>query len=143
MHTPALSQMPLSVVAAYQKLFGPVPPNTFTYEVTMTVSEAWKGVNTTRVKVIHNQETNVCGYMFREGGKYLVYATDEGDYLRTRICFGTLLPVDKAMQDLAFLAQRPTVPLAAAHESSFAASSVVAGLVLGGLLWYRHRQKKS
>ena len=56
--------------------------------ITFRVETIWKGAKTTRIIVRTNNQGKACGYIFKHGEKYLVYAYDDGA-LRTSICTRT------------------------------------------------------
>ena len=59
-------------------------------EVVFEVKKVWKGVDEAKVSVFTSSQSSACGYSFREGRTYLVYA--EGDAqqrLMTSICSRT------------------------------------------------------
>lgn len=70
------------------------------YTVTFEVSEAWKGVRDPILKVNTAGNSAICGYAFKNGQDYLVYATKEPGYdLRVSLCSRTQ-PLDQAAEDL-------------------------------------------
>lgn len=61
-----------------------------TVEVVFEVRKAWKGVNHQRVSVFTSSQSAACGYGFKEGRTYLVYAHgDEAEKLMTGLCSRT------------------------------------------------------
>jgi hypothetical protein len=72
-------------------------------DVTLQVSEVWKGPQRETLEVITERADGVsCGYPFEEGQEYLVYASGKGEPFETDICSGTT-PLSKAEEDLALL----------------------------------------
>ncbi len=66
--------------------------------VTFEVKKMWKGAKSETMVVRTNNQGKACGYVFRQGEQYLVYAYDEG-MLRTSICTRTA-EVKSAAEDL-------------------------------------------
>jgi hypothetical protein len=67
------------------------PSNLFgTVEVIFEVKKVWKGVDETRVSVFTSSQSSACGYGFKEGRTYLVYAHGSAEErLATSICSRT------------------------------------------------------
>lgn len=112
------------------------------------VSETWKGTTAGRVTARTADNEAACGYGFRTGVEYLVYADPGGDQLQVSLCSRTV-PVAQAGADLGALgpgtvAQQATATPAgpaAIDPQPFprrlayvAAALVVAVLALGGAL---------
>lgn len=70
--------------------------------VKFSVEQAFSGVTTTEVEVFTGRGGGDCGYGFRVGQRYLVYAHHYQDKLTTSICTRTR-PFSQATEDLAFL----------------------------------------
>lgn len=71
--------------------------------VSFRVSEVWKGPQQETLEVITPRADGVsCGYPFKEGQEYLVYAYDKGESFETDICNG-IHALTKADEDLALL----------------------------------------
>jgi hypothetical protein len=70
--------------------------------VTFSITRTWKGVAEEKVEVLTGTDDGNCGYKFKVGSTYLVYASgatvDEKTQLSTGICHRTR-PVDKADED--------------------------------------------
>lgn len=66
------------------------------YDVTLQVQEAWKGVEDNLIKVHTGMGGGDCGFSFREGEDYLVYASLVNGELQVYICSltGTLEGAD-------------------------------------------------
>lgn len=77
-------------------------PMAVLFEVTST----WKGVNETQVLIYTATSSASCGFNFRLGGKYLIYAYGENEKgeLITGICDRTAL-ISEATEDLAVLGE--------------------------------------
>jgi hypothetical protein len=59
-------------------------------EVVFAVEKVWKGVDEARVSVFTSSQSSACGYGFKEGRTYLVYAHGNADRrLATSICSRT------------------------------------------------------
>lgn len=72
--------------------------------ITFKVERMWKGLRAARIEVRTDNRGKACGYRFRQGERYLVYAYDDGD-LRTSICTRTSA-AKMAAGDLKKLAKR-------------------------------------
>jgi len=69
-------------------------------EVTLKVEKVWKGEPKEIIKVHTAGSTAACGYPFKKGETYLVYAvSDEADPIRVSLCSRTA-PVGRAKEDL-------------------------------------------
>lgn len=76
-------------------------------EVTLRVKKLWKGDPKEIIEVHTAGSSAACGYPFKVGETYLVYAvSDEADPMRVSLCSRTA-PVDQAKEDLSFLG-KPT-----------------------------------
>jgi hypothetical protein len=53
--------------------------------ITFRVEKIWKGNKAEKIIVLTNNQGKACGYHFKKGERYLVYAFADGD-LRTSIC---------------------------------------------------------
>lgn len=111
--------------------------------VTLTVTNSWKGVNTTQATVLTAPFTDSCGFPFVEGDEYLIYAYKLNNSWITSTCTGTSL-ITNQHSDLAFLATQPTLPL----TTPFPWSTIICGLALftvvalSGLGWHTWRKRK-
>lgn len=70
--------------------------------VTFNVSEIWKGPDYRTLVVTTARDGVSCGYSFKQGEEYIVYAYEEEDKLSTNICWRTGLIAD-AGEDLQVL----------------------------------------
>jgi len=79
-----------------------------TATATMRVSEVWKGTKQETLEVSTPASGAACGYPFKEGQEYLVYAYGKRD-LKVNLCSGTK-PLSKAGADLTVLGdgEKPT-----------------------------------
>ncbi|HXQ69139.1 MAG TPA: carboxypeptidase regulatory-like domain-containing protein [Pyrinomonadaceae bacterium] len=75
--------------------------------VKFSVEQAYSGVTTTEVEVFTGRGGGDCGYGFKVGQRYLVYAYRYQDKLSTSICSRTQL-FSQATEDLAFLGTLPS-----------------------------------
>lgn len=73
-----------------------------TLEVTLNVQEAYRGVSSKKVVVSTNRSEAACGFPFKIGEQYVVYATEYNGKLFTSICQRTL-PLKVAHKDLEYL----------------------------------------
>jgi hypothetical protein len=76
-------------------------------EVSLRVTQAWKGVSTETVRVRTRKDTAACGVAFEVGHSYLVYAnqstTSESSIPLEVLRCGRTLPAEDAEQDFAQL----------------------------------------
>lgn len=87
-------------------------------QVKFKVDRFWKGLTSRHVVVGTWSQSAMCGYGFREGDNYLVYAhIDSQGKLQTNLCSRTRLEVD-ADEDLAVLGEG-TVPSAPEPDAFF------------------------
>lgn len=71
-------------------------------DVTLTVQEAYKGVSSKEVVVSTNRAESACGFPFKMGEQYVVYANEQKGKLFTSICQRTL-PARIVTKDLEYL----------------------------------------
>lgn len=76
-------------------------------QVRFTVERVWRGNAADSVTVMTGAGGGDCGYNFRKGRKYLVFASEHEGRLWTNICSPTK-PLDRAAQDLEYLANAAT-----------------------------------
>ena len=96
--------------------------------VTLRVSEVWKGTDQRTLEVRTPSQGSACGYAFKEGQEYLVYASGKQD-LKVSLCSATK-PLSKAGADLAVLGngEKPKNDDDALNDTS---GVVPAGAVVG------------
>jgi len=123
-------------------------PVTWTFEA----HEIWKGKVASTIKVTSAQSSASCGYEFKEGARYIVYARSTGDSLDVSLCSRTVLQT-AAASDLAELGSGSIPPKPAGDGGT--ASNVnqlvtVLGLLLAiavavyaGIRIKRHQNHKS
>ena len=70
--------------------------------VKFSVEQSYLGVSGTEIEIFTGRGGGDCGYRFKIGQRYLVYATQYENKLVTSICFRTR-PFNSATEDLAFL----------------------------------------
>jgi hypothetical protein len=59
-------------------------------EVIVEVDTAWKGIESSAVSVFTSSHSSACGYAFKKGTSYLIYAnSDDKKRLITTICART------------------------------------------------------
>jgi len=80
-----------------------------TLKVTITVQEAFKGVDAKKLVVRTASSEAACGFPFKKGEQYLVYATEWKGQLYTSICQRTR-PARFATEDLAYLRKMQSLP---------------------------------
>ncbi|WP_171056068.1 hypothetical protein [Paenibacillus sinopodophylli] len=97
------------------------------------VSEVWKGHVAPKIEVLTAGSEDSCGYTFKEGERYLVYARATGAALEVNLCSGTLLRSD-ADSHIAQLGSGslPPQPLSAEEQEgeSFPRSLVIFILIV-------------
>ena len=70
--------------------------------VRFSVDEAYRGVQGRTVEVFTNPNTASCGYPFKQGQRYFVYAQrDKDGKLREWLC-GPTVRLEEATRDLAY-----------------------------------------
>ncbi|HEV2843295.1 MAG TPA: hypothetical protein VG477_00500, partial [Thermoanaerobaculia bacterium] len=74
----------------------------FSRRVRLKVEEAFKGTASREVVLYTGWGGGDCGYEFRRGSRYLVYANGSGDWLYTGICRATK-GIEKAAGEIAIL----------------------------------------
>lgn len=60
-------------------------------KATFEVNQVWKGHVTSRIEVITALHEDSCGFNFKEGERYIVYASSSGSALETGLCSGITL----------------------------------------------------
>jgi hypothetical protein len=70
--------------------------------VTLQVSEVWKGPQTETLEVTTPRDGATCGYNFKEGQEYLVYAYGKEEALKVDLCSQTR-PLSRADEHLRVL----------------------------------------
>jgi hypothetical protein len=76
--------------------------NVSSLKVTLRVSEAWKGPQKETLEVSTPRDGATCGYAFKEGQEYLVYASGKEETFEVDLCSGTK-PLSGADTDLRVL----------------------------------------
>jgi len=74
----------------------------FRRKVWLRVEEPFKGAERRRIVLFTGWGGGDCGYRFRRGDRYLVYAGHSGDGLYTGICYPTK-PLEEATSELSIL----------------------------------------
>ena len=106
-------------------MFGP------TETVSFRVSEVWKGPQRETLEVSTPTQGSACGYAFKEGQEYLVYAYTGKQGLETDLCSSNK-PLSKAEADLALLGNRSEKPKDGGGEVlSDTSGGVSAGAIVG------------
>jgi hypothetical protein len=70
--------------------------------VTISVDEVYRGASSKTIEVYTASSSAACGYLFREGQKYLIYAEGKDSRLLVSLCSATK-PAEYADSDLAYL----------------------------------------
>jgi len=118
------------------------PPTYQPYAV-VSVSQAWKGVQRSPVRLMYDNST--CDFPFMAGQKYLIFAWAAEDGLVTHLCSGTG-GINYHGAALAYLQTQPTVfvsqPGAGWLETGLAACAGVAVLLFVSALALRRRARR-
>lgn len=77
--------------------------------VTLRVNEVWKGPQRETIQVSTPSDEAACGYSFKEGQEYLVYAYGKEEPFKDDLCSQTK-PLSKASEDLALLGNSSEKP---------------------------------
>ena len=99
---------------------------------TFRVSEVWKGPEQRTLEVHTALIGASCGYPFKEGQEYLVYAYTGKQGLQTDLCSQNK-PLSKAEADLALLGNRSEKPKDGGGEALADTSGGVSGRAMAGL----------
>ena len=105
-------------------MFGP------TETVSFRVSEVWKGPQRETLEVSTPTQGSACGYAFKEGQEYLVFAYTGKQGLETDLCSSNK-PLAKAEADLALLGNGGEKPKDGGEVLSDTSGSVSAGATVG------------
>ena len=105
-------------------MFGP------TETVSFRVSEVWKGPQRETLEVSTPTQGSACGYAFKEGQEYLVYAYTGKQGFETDLCSSNK-PLAKAEADLALLGNGGEKPKDGGEVLSDTSGSVSAGATVG------------
>jgi hypothetical protein len=78
--------------------------------VTISIDEVYRGPSAKTIKVYTASSSAACGYAFREGQRYLIYASTAGkdEQLVVSLCSSTK-PAEYAEKDLAYLRSLPSL----------------------------------
>ena len=87
-------------------------------DVKLSVQEAYKGVSSKEVVVSTNRAESACGFPFKTGQQYVVYANEHEGKLFTSICQRTL-PVKSVEKDLEYLRKLKDSPQTAFIGGSY------------------------
>ena len=105
-------------------MFGP------TETVSFRVSEVWKGPPRETLEVSTPTQGSACGYAFKEGQEYLVYAYSGKQGLETDLCSSNK-PLSKADEDLALLGNSSEKPKDGGEVLADTSGGVSAGAMVG------------
>ncbi len=89
----------------------PSPEIPIAKQVSMVVSRMWKGEPVSTIKLLTASQGNMCGYDFKVGRSYLVYAIRDAKTgtISTNLCTRTA-PLESAGEDLQALEALSTAP---------------------------------
>ncbi len=105
-------------------IFGPIET------VSFRVSEVWKGPQRGTLEVSTPTQGSACGYAFKEGQEYLVYAYTGKQGLETDLCSSNK-PLSKAEADLALLGNSSEKPKDGGEVLADTSGGVSAGAMVG------------
>jgi len=77
--------------------------------VTIEIEESYRGISGKSVQVVTAADEAACGYSFREGERYLIFAGKQGSRLGVSLCSATR-PAKYAEDDIAYLRSIPDLP---------------------------------
>jgi len=108
------------------------------YDVTLQVQEAWKGVEDNLIKVHTGFGGGDCGFAFREGEEYLVYASLTDGELQVYVCglSGTLEGADTES-----LGVSTVFPVTSEESTQWIYAVVAFGIVLGMIISVMRKHK--
>ncbi|MED4016697.1 MULTISPECIES: hypothetical protein [Sutcliffiella] len=114
-------------------------------EVTIEVSEAWKGMTNKETTVYTPSNSAACGVNFETNIEYIIYANNDNGELHTNLCSRTA-ELAFAQEDVAELGEgTPLNSLSAKdNEGNFTTNFGISMLVLIGLgsFWFVSKRKK-
>jgi len=124
----------------------PVTGAFFARQVSVRVSDSWKGVTTADIEIHTGFGDADCGYNFRVGSQYVIYATKGQTGFETSICLRTI-EVASGAADLQYLQTLPRLSLTAAPSTSplpllFLSLGMLVSLLLL-TVWVRRRRHSS
>ncbi|MGO4538334.1 hypothetical protein [Paenibacillus sp. 2TAB19] len=93
------------------------------------VNEVWKGLVTSNIAVVSANGSDSCGFEFKSGQRYVVYARDTGKSLEVSLCSRTALYSD-AGDDLAALGKGSIPPVPQNGLNNEGSSSYMIPLIL-------------
>lgn len=115
-------------------------------QVTLEVSEVWKGPAQQKIVITTAESSASCGYNFDLNSEYLVYASGENNQLSTGLCEGTKL-LSSAASDLAILGTGE-IPIQESKQDEkvnvlyWIIFGVVAVSIIGVCVWSRMKRKQ-
>jgi len=124
----------------------PVTGAFFARQLSVRVSDSWKGVTTADIEIHTGFGDADCGYNFRVGSQYVIYATKGQTGFETSICLRTI-EVASGAADLQYLQTLPRLSLTAAPSTSplpllFLSLGMLVSLLLL-TVWVRRRRHSS
>jgi Tissue inhibitor of metalloproteinase len=116
-------------------------------QVTLEVSEVWKGPAQQKIVITTAESSASCGYNFDLNSEYLVYAHGENNQLSTGLCEGTKL-LSSAASDLAILGTGK-IPIQESKQDEqdnvlfWVVIAIVVMSLIGVWGWMRVKHKRS
>lgn len=98
-------------------------------KTTFHVNEVWKGLVTSEIAVISARSSESCGFEFKSGQRYLVYARETGKSLEVSLCSRTTQYSD-AGEDLTALGKGSIPPAPTSGSNNQGSSSFIIPLIL-------------
>jgi len=122
------------------RIFGGSSADPVTVE--FEVSEVHKGDVASRMTLTTAMDGASCGYAFKEGGRYLVFAADYGSGLTTSLCSGNLDLAVAANPFSTGTAPRPAPPSEPGPGPIVAGAGAVVVIAVAALLVRRARSRR-
>ncbi|MDQ0116727.1 hypothetical protein [Paenibacillus harenae] len=115
-------------------------------KTTFHVNEVWKGLVTSDIAVISARSGESCGFEFKSGQRYLVYARETGKSLEVSLCSRTT-PYSDAGEDIATLGKgsippAPTSGMNNKESSSYIIPLILLLLLIGAVSFLYARKRK-
>ena len=119
-------------------------PRFYGYRVTFNVSSSWKGVTATVTEVTTGYGGGDCGYLFKVGADYVVYAYGHANDLAVSICSRTA-ELSSASSDLSYLNTLPRLPLTPVSPTPWLLITtvvlIVVTLVAVAIFWFLRQRR--
>jgi len=124
----------------------PVTGAFFARQVSVRVSDSWKGVTTADIEIHTGFGDADCGFNFRVGSQYVIYATKGQTGFETSFCLRTI-EVASGAADLQYFRTLPKLNLTATSKPPLVPLLLSGMALAGGILlwavWARRRRNSS